>query len=175
MKKAQRGVVKGLPKKKIDILFDEYAQYHQNPSGKWIHWIGVPLMFFSIMGLAWSIPFPHLAFLGKYNGFVNWASFLIAFLGYYYYRLSPVLSYMAILLFFVMALIVTELEKWAFAGGPALWLVCTVAFVLALIAQFVTYKMEGKKPEGLQHLKFILIGPVWLLQQLGQKLGLKSN
>ncbi|HNC31482.1 MAG TPA: DUF962 domain-containing protein, partial [Cyclobacteriaceae bacterium] len=42
--------------KKIDALFLEYGESHQNPTNKTIHWICVPLIFFSIVGLIASIP-----------------------------------------------------------------------------------------------------------------------
>lgn len=173
MKKEQIKAGNTVPKKEVDILFDQYAESHQNPSNELIHWICVPLILFSIIGLVWSIPFPHLAFLGKMDGFLNWASFLIAFAGYYYYRLSPVLLYLMILVLFVMALIIVQLEKWAAAGGPAIWLVCTVIFVVAWIGQFIGHKIEGKKPSFLQDVKFLLIGPIWLLHFLCIKMGLK--
>lgn len=175
MKKEQKKVVKGLPEKEVNILLAQYAETHQNAANQLIHWICIPLMLLSIIGLAWSVPFPHLGFLGKYNGFVNWASFLIAFSGYYYYRLSPVLSYMMILLFFAVALVVVQMEKWSMAGGPALWLICWVIFVLAWTGQFIGQKIEGKRPSLVQQLRFLLIGPVWLLEKFRIKLGLKWN
>jgi len=173
MKNQGKKIVKAAPKREVDVLFDKYAESHQHPSNELIHWICVPLIVFSLLGLIWAIPFPYLGFLGKYNGFVNWASFVIAFSGYYYYRLSPVLSYMMILLVFVMALFIVLLEKWAFAGGPAVWLVCAVIFVLAWIGQFIGHKIEGKKPSFLEDVKFLLIGPIWLLHFLCLKTGLK--
>jgi uncharacterized membrane protein YGL010W len=173
MKKEPKKNNKNEPKREIDILFDQYAASHQNPSNELIHWVCVPLIIFSLLGLLWSIPFPYFGFLGKYNGFLNWASFVIAFSGYYYYRLSPVLSYLMILLVFVMALVIVQLEKWAMAGGPAVWVVCAVVFVLAWAGQFVGHKIEGKKPSFLQDVKFLLIGPIWLLHFLCLKTGLR--
>lgn len=160
-------------KREVDVLFDQYAESHRNPSNELIHWVCVPLIVFSIIGLVWTVPFPHLAFLGKFNGFLNWASFLIAFAGYYYYRLSPVLSYLMILVIFAMALVIVQLEKWSLSGGPAVWLVCAVIFVLAWAGQLVGHKIEGKKPSFLQDLKFLLIGPIWLLHFICLKTGLK--
>ncbi len=161
------------PKKKVDILLDEYTAVHQHPSNKLIHFVCIPLIILGILGLAWSIPFPHLAFLGRYNGFLNWASFVIAFSGYYYYRLSPVFSYAVILAVFLMALIIVQLEKWTMAGGPAIWLVCTVVLILAGIAQFIGYKIEGKRVSFMQHARFLMIGPLWILKFLWIKMGLK--
>ena len=173
MKKVEKKGVAAAPKRELDVLLDQYGESHQNPVNKMIHWICVPLILFSLLGLVWSVPFPHLNFLGRYNGFLNWASFLIAFSGYYYYRLSPVLSYMMILIVFALSLLVVQLEKWALAGGPALWLVCAVIFAVAWIGQFIGHRIEGKKPSFLQDVKFLLIGPIWLLHFICVKTGIR--
>ncbi|WP_316745917.1 DUF962 domain-containing protein [Pedobacter gandavensis] len=164
---------KAVEKSKVDVLFDKYAESHQNHTNELIHWICVPLIVFSLLGLVWAIPFPHLAFLGKYNGFVNWASFLIAFSVYYYYKLSPVMSYLMLLFICLMSFFIVMLEKWELAGGPAVWLVCAVIFVGAWIGQFIGHKIEGKKPSFLEDVKFLLIGPIWLLHFICKKIGLK--
>jgi len=150
-------------RKLVDVYFDKYAESHQNDTNELIHWICVPLIVFSLLGLVWAIPFPHLNFLGQYNGYFNWASFLIAFAIFYYYKLSPVLSYFMLLLIFAFTFGIIELETWGKAGGPALWLSCLVVFVLAWIGQFIGHKIEGKKPSFLDDIKFLLIGPIWLL------------
>ena len=165
--------MKATPKSELDILFDKYAESHQDPTNKLIHWICVPLIVFSILGLVWAIPFPHLEFLGKYNGFVNWASFLIAFSIYYYYKLSPVMSYFMLLSVFVMSFFIVQLEKVEASGGPALWVVCAVIFVLAWIGQFIGHKIEGKKPSFLDDVKFLLIGPIWLIHFICKKIGVR--
>lgn len=165
--------MKTAEKSEVDVLFDKYAESHQNHSNEMIHWVCVPLIVFSLLGLVWAIPFPHLEFLGRYNGYLNWASFLIAFSVYYYYKLSPVMSYLMLLLIFVMAMGIVQLEKWQLAGGPALWLVCLVIFVVAWIGQFIGHKIEGKKPSFLEDVKFLLIGPIWLLHFICRRVGLK--
>ena len=158
----------------IDQLFAKYSESHQNPTNKLIHWICVPLITFSLLGLIWAIPFPHLDFLGKYNGFINWASFLIAFAIYYYYRLSPVISYGMLLFVFVASFGIVSLEKLHNnSGWPEMWQVCLVIFILAWIGQFWGHKIEGRKPSFLDDLKFLLVGPAWLLHFICKKAGLR--
>jgi uncharacterized membrane protein YGL010W len=151
------------PKREVDVYFDKYAESHQNHTNELIHWICVPLIVFSLLGLVWSIPFPHIGFLGRYNGFVNWASFLIAFAIYYYYRLSPVLSYFMLLLVFAFSYLIIMLETWAHLGGLQLWQSCLAIFVISWVGQFIGHKIEGKKPSFFDDIKFLLIGPIWLL------------
>ena len=118
---------------------------------------------FSILGFVWSLPFPHLGFLGSYNGMFNWASFLIAFGIYYYYRMSPILSYLMLLVIFAFAYVISLLEAWQKTGGMVLPQICIVLFVAANILQLIGFKLEGKRPMLIWDFKFLLIGPLWLL------------
>ena len=158
----------------VDVYFDKYSESHQNHTNEIIHWICVPAIVFSLFGLIWAIPFPYLEFLGKYNGYVNWASFLIAFAIYYYYKLSPVLSYFMLLLIMFFSAGIVSLEKMHnTAGWPQMWQVCLGIFVIAWIGQFIGHKIEGKKPSFFDDIKFLLIGPIWLLHFILKKAKIK--
>jgi uncharacterized membrane protein YGL010W len=158
----------------VDVYFNKYAESHQNPTNKIIHWICVPLIVFSILGLVWAIPFPQLDFLGRYNGFVNWASFLIAFSIYYYFKLSPVLSYLMLLVIGFFSAGIVTLEKLHTSNNwPPMYQVCLLIFVASWIGQFIGHKIEGKKPSFLDDIKFLLIGPIWLLHFPLKKTGLR--
>jgi uncharacterized membrane protein YGL010W len=156
----------GTDKRPIDIYFDQYTATHQNPTNKLINWVCVPLIIFSLLGLFWAIPFPYIKFLGQYNGYFNWASFLIAGAIYYYYKLSPVLSYLMLLLLFSCSYGIMELDTLQKTGGPALWQVSLVLFAASWIGQLIGYKIEGKRPSFTDELNFLLIGPIWLLSFL---------
>lgn len=158
----------------VDVYFDKYSESHQNHTNEIIHWICVPAIVFSLFGLIWAIPFPYLEFLGKYNGYVNWASFLIAFAIYYYYKLSPVLSYFMLLLIMFFSAGIVSLEKMHnTAGWPQMWQVCLGIFVISWIGQFIGHKIEGKKPSFFDDIKFLLIGPIWLLHFILKKAKIK--
>jgi uncharacterized membrane protein YGL010W len=158
----------------VDVYFDKYSESHQNHTNEIIHWICVPAIVFSLFGLVWAIPFPYLEFLGKYNGYVNWASFLIAFAIYYYYKLSPVLSYFMLLLIMFFSAGIVSLEKMHnTAGWPQMWQVCLGIFVASWIGQFIGHKIEGKKPSFFDDIKFLLIGPIWLLHFVLKKAGIR--
>ena len=45
-----------MPKKTADQWFAEYGESHQDHANELIHWICVPLIFFSVMGFVWEIP-----------------------------------------------------------------------------------------------------------------------
>ncbi len=158
--------------RKIDLLLSEYGESHQNATNKTIHWICVPLIFFSIVCLIWSIPSGFLSapFSGTAAAFANWASLLLLITLVYYLLLSPPL-FSGMLLFSVLCL----LGAWwldTHVAAP-LWLIALVIFVVAWIGQFYGHKVEGKKPSFLKDLQFLLVGPAWLMHFIFLKLGLR--
>ena len=160
-------------RKPVDILFDKYAESHQNGTNKLIHWICVPLIVFSLLGLVWQIPFPQLDFLGQYQTFFNWASFLLAFSLYYYFTLSPVLFFLMIWVVGAMSFVIVKIEQAVGLGSGTAYGIYALIFVLAWVGQFIGHKIEGKKPSFLEDVKFLLIGPIWLLHFICKKIGLK--
>lgn len=158
--------------RKIDILLNEYGESHQNATNKTIHWICVPLIFFSIVCLLWSIPSELLSasFSGTTAVFANWASLLMLITLVYYLVLSPPL-FGGMLLFSVLCL----LGAWwldTYVAAP-LWAIALGIFIVAWIGQFYGHKVEGKKPSFLKDLQFLLIGPAWLMHFIYLKLGLR--
>ena len=161
------------PKRPVDVFFDKYQESHNNQTNEIIHWICVPLIVFSLLGLVWQIPFPHLDFLGKYNGFFNWASILIAFALYYYFTLSPVLFFLMIWVIGLFSFLIVKIELSVGLGSSTAYLIYATIFVIAWIGQFIGHKIEGKKPSFLDDIKFLLIGPIWLLHFVCKKVGVK--
>ena len=45
-----------MPKKTADQWFAEYGESHRSHANEFIHWICVPVIFFSLLGFAWAIP-----------------------------------------------------------------------------------------------------------------------
>ncbi|MEO6038504.1 MAG: Mpo1-like protein, partial [Saprospiraceae bacterium] len=39
----------------MQSLLDEYGESHRNPTNKLVHWICVPIIFFSVVGLLYSV------------------------------------------------------------------------------------------------------------------------
>ncbi|MFC5272331.1 DUF962 domain-containing protein [Adhaeribacter terreus] len=161
-----------LSERALDVYLKRYAESHQNPQNIFIHWICVPLIAFSLLGLVWAIPMPHFDFLGKMNGYINLATFLILFATVYYLRLSLRIGLAMILAIWVFSAGIISLERMArLHGWPEMWQVCLIIFVLAWAGQFFGHKIEGKKPSFLEDLRFLLIGPAWLWAKVFKKLG----
>lgn len=155
--------------KKIDALFMEYGESHQNPTNKAIHWICVPLIFFSIVGLIASIPAAPLQNLTEGNPYANWATVLLILVIVYYVSLSIPLA-IAMAFFGLVCILLCNLL--AGLNIAPLWLICVVIFVAAWIGQFYGHKVEGKKPSFFKDLQFLMIGPAWLMHFIFKKLGI---
>jgi uncharacterized membrane protein YGL010W len=144
----------------------EYGASHQNPTNKLLHWLCVPPIVLSVMGLLWSLPVPA-SFAGA-SHWLNWATLSAAAALVYYFALSPALA-LGVLLAFVMLLLVTQ----ALAQLPwPLWITSLAIFVVAWIGQFVGHAVEGKRPSFFKDLQFLLIGPLWLLAAAYRRFGL---
>lgn len=154
--------------RKIDLLLSEYGESHQNVTNKTIHWICVPLIFFSVIGLIASIPSGFVQSLLGPNPYANWATVTLVVAFAYYFTLSITLAFGMMLfgaLCLYMANMIGEL-------GFSLWMVSIGVFVLAWIGQFYGHKIEGKKPSFLKDLQFLLIGPAWLMHFVYKKIGI---
>lgn len=155
---------------KIDILLDEYGESHKNDTNKFIHWICVPLIFFSIVGLFWSIPSEGLRqFTGIGSPYMNWASLALIAVLFYYIRLSLPLAFGMLLFSLACLWAANYLDR---SASLPLWLICVAVFILAWIGQFYGHAVEGKKPSFLKDLQFLLIGPAWLMHFIYLKAGI---
>lgn len=156
--------------RKIDQLLSEYGESHQNATNKTIHWICVPLIFLSLVGLVASIPATILqSILGEGNPYANWATVALVVAVVYYVSISIPLS-IGMMLFAVFCLFVVNLIV-QFNVAP-LWIISLIIFVVAWIGQFYGHKVEGKKPSFFKDVQFLLIGPAWLIHFLYKKLGI---
>jgi uncharacterized membrane protein YGL010W len=162
-----------IEKRPIDALIDEYSSFHQKPVNRAISYITIPLISFSILAFVWCIPFPHLKFLGIYNDYLNWGSFLIAFVIYYYMRMSPILSYITLFILFAFTYLIIQLLEWQKNGGLILTQICVVVFVTANIIQLIGYQLEGKRPTMIESFKFLASEPIWLVSLVLKRFGVK--
>ncbi len=157
--------------KSLDTWFREYGVSHQNKTNKLVHWICVPLIFFSIIGLLASIPLGTLSnqFAPAIQPYVHLGTLLVIFGLLFYARLSIPMA-IGILLFSAICLfIVAQLIK----SDWVLWQISLIIFATAWIGQFIGHKIEGAKPSFLEDLQFLMIGPAWLMGFIYKKLGIK--
>jgi len=145
--------------------YDEYAVSHQNETNQKIHYICVPAIFFSIVGMIMSIPSGFIQnTLGISNPMIgNWASIVMVFLLIFYLRLSFTL-FLRMLGFGVLTII----GNYYLGQYLPLFITSLAIFVAAWIGQFYGHHIEGKKPSFIKDLQFLLIGPAWVLEKLSK-------
>jgi len=158
----------------VDRYFREYEAAHRDDVNIRIHYFCIPLLAFSLFGLIWAIPFPHLGFLGVYNGYFNWASFVIAIAIYFYLKLSPIISYFILFILLGFSYGIMELVSWQQTGGPAMWSICLSAFIPSLSALLIGNIREATYPQNGLNIKSLVIAPAYLLNQLLNKLRIKN-
>ena len=151
----------------IQEWLDAYGVSHQNQTNKLIHWICVPTIMFSLMGLLYCIP-PVFA---ERTLFVNWAMVAVIFTLLFYLRLSFNIFLGFIIIGYLMVSINHNLAQAMGVGG--LFAFSIGLFVVAWIGQFIGHKIEGEKPSFFEDLQFLLIGPAWLLHFIYKKIGIK--
>ena len=153
--------------KDIQTWLDQYGESHKNKTNKLIHWICVPSIFFSILALLSLINIPILQhWLAVENS--NLASIFI-FLGLLFYLRLSFAMFIGITLFTMLCLKgIFILDQVGYKFEIALGI-----FIIAWIGQFIGHKIEGKKPSFFDDLKFLLIGPAWLISFIYQKLRIK--
>jgi len=149
----------------IQTWLDEYGESHRNPVNKRVHWVCVPLIVLSLIGLLWSIPVP--SDWAARSPLMNWGVLFIVLALIYYYLLSWRLALGMTLVTLVVVGIVYAASRLA----VPLWLLSVVVFVAAWIGQFIGHKVEGRKPSFFKDLQFLLIGPLWLLAFIYRRLG----
>ena len=128
--------------KTMNQWFDEYSESHQNKTNKAIHWVCVPTILFSIIGI-----------LAHFSALLTALLLILSFV--FYARLDLVLAVAMAALLVVMAWLIYTLPV-----GVGFYI---GLFVLAWIGQFYGHKVEGKKPSFFKDLQFLLIGQVWCM------------
>jgi uncharacterized membrane protein YGL010W len=148
----------------IDAYLDQYSADHRNATNQWIHLLCVPAIVWSVTALLWTIPVPSFLQPGAIAAFA-----MVAALAWYL-RLSRKL-FVGILVAFVLF---GAIDAWIANnyGMHALLGSAIGVFVVAWIGQFIGHIYEGHRPSFFTDLVFLLVGPLWTLRKLYQRLGL---
>jgi uncharacterized membrane protein YGL010W len=139
--------------RRIDELLTHYGESHRNPANERIHFIAIPLILLSLLGLL-AAAHPWLAY-----------AFVAASM-VYYARLSLV---------FLAAMAVVSVAALAAVHAMGSWVLplSLGIFVAAWIAQFVGHKLEGKKPSFFEDLQYLWVGPLFVLSKLLGRFGVR--
>lgn len=148
----------------LEQWLDDYNVSHQNPRNKQIHFWCVPAIAVCTVALFWQIPLGlslagtpvnlgHVLLIGAMS-FYGYLSLKLA-LG----MLVPVLVLVAGILWYENTI------------ALPLWIPAAIIWVLAWVLQFVGHKAEAQKPSFFEDVLFLLIGPLWILGFLYDRLG----
>ena len=139
--------------RRVEQLISHYGESHQNPRNEVIHFIAIPLIILSLVGMLFALhPFLAYAF--------------VAVSMVYYARLSGVFLVSMVLWSALTVAIV-------FAMGPRVLVISVVIFVSAWILQFIGHKIEGKKPSFFEDIQYLWVGPLFVLSKLFGKVGIR--
>jgi uncharacterized membrane protein YGL010W len=137
----------------IDILLAKYSESHRHPTNELIHFVCVPVIVFTLLGILWAVH-PLVALAGVAGAMA------------YYWKLSRPFA------LGMLAMGAAMLALLAMMPPLTVLPVSLAIFVVAWIGQFIGHKIEGKKPSFLDDLRFLLIGPLFVLSFLYRRLHL---
>ena len=150
--------------KNVDQWLSEYGESHQNPANKTLHWICVPIIVISLVGLLWSLPVPGV--MREVSPLLNWGTLVLAAGVLYYFSMSRSLALGMLAFVILVSFCILGLQHLPWS----LWAVCLTLFVIAWIGQFIGHHYEGKRPSFFKDIQFLMIGPLWLLSFIYRKL-----
>ena len=132
--------------RRIDQLLAHYGESHQHPVNERIHFVAIPLIMLTLIGLMFEIH-PAVAYV-----------FLTASM-FYYLRLSLVFSMVMAVWTLIMLVLVS-------AMGEHRLVICVLVFMGAWVLQFIGHKLEGKKPSFFEDVQYLWVGPLFVLRPL---------
>jgi uncharacterized membrane protein YGL010W len=127
-------------------LFREYGSYHADPRNRVCHAFGIPLIVLGILGLG------HLVRLGPVDLAVVAAVAVLV----YYAVIDLGGAVISLVVFAALYLVAVRLP----------WQVNLGAFVLGWGFQFFGHKLEGTKPKFFENLVYLLIGPLYIFEEV---------
>jgi uncharacterized membrane protein YGL010W len=147
----------------INELLTQYAAYHRDKRNILTHFIGVPLIVFSVV----------LALAQVHIGAVHagWIGILLA--SAYYIWLDRTLG-LTMLIFLAVCAVLASFIAMQTGTGAAL-IIALMIFVIGWIIQFIGHKFEGMKPAFVDDLIGLLIGPLFVTAEIFFLLGAKKQ
>jgi len=143
-----------------------YALYHRDERNILTHYLGIPLIVIAIFSLL-SIPLFSL-------GAITLTPTLLLFTAtaLFYFRLD--LRFGLVMLLFSGSCLAMAL--WLAAQPLTVWLSSAIGlFVIGWVLQFIGHYFEGKKPAFVDDIVGLFVGPLFIIAELGFKLGLRKT
>lgn len=152
--------------KTLEEQMSFYLRYHRNPKNKLTHFVGVPLIMFSLFVLLALVRF-------EVGGFsISAATLLAVVVLIYYFRLDAVLA--AAMTLFVAVLLIAAHAVVA-AGAKLALITFAVTFIGGWALQLIGHAFEGKKPALMDNFFQIFIAPIFLMAEVFFAFGYKRD
>lgn len=136
-----------------------YAAHHQNPKTQQTHWIGVPLITFSLMILLGCI---RIVVPGVFQISVAYIATIALLI--YYFRLHWLLA-LALTPVFILML---WLASWLTYNGPntlAMW-IFVITFISGWTLQLYGHYISHERPAFMDQFSQTLIAPIYLMAEV---------
>jgi len=134
-------------------LLESYEKNHQNPINEAIHIIAIPLIMFSILGMT-----------AAFDIFLEYI--LVGIVFFYYLKLSKTAALLMLVWLLIYLGLVLLLK-------PYIIEISILLFAFGWILQFLGHFIEGKRPSFFEDLRYFLIGPLFVVQKVISKFGIK--
>jgi len=149
----------------LERLLSQYAAYHLDRNNVVTHFVGIPLIVFSILCLT--------ARAGvEISGFsITLAMLLIVLSSIYYISLDKLFGLLMLILFvlaYPLAVKIASLATWSWLGASI------GIFVVGWVFQFVGHYFEKKKPAFVDDVIGLAIGPLFVLAEFIFLLGFRK-
>jgi uncharacterized membrane protein YGL010W len=148
----------------LEQQITQYAAYHRDRRNISTHFVGVPLIVFSVV----------LALIPWVLGGVNVALIALGLASLYYLILDRGLGTAMLLFLFVCYLIAIYVNARIGHAGTVTGL-AALLFVTGWVIQFVGHRYEGMKPAFTDDLVGLVIGPLFIMTEVFFMLGLKPS
>lgn len=149
----------------LERLLSQYAAYHLDQKNIVTHFVGIPLIVFSILCLTARVGV-------EISGVsVTLASILIVLSAIYYISLDKFFGILMLIIFiaaYPLAVKIAVLPMWSWLGASI------GIFVVGWVFQFVGHYFEKKKPAFVDDLIGLAIGPLFVLAEFVFLLGFRK-
>lgn len=144
---------------RLEKIIESYGKYHTQEITKYTHFIGVPMIVFSLLLLfSWMHfeirPLLHLSLM--------WV--VIAISGIYYLSLDLKLGGVLVIVFILMGLIAALITHYSYTKGGGITFL--VMFILGWIIQFIGHYFEEQKPAFLDNILQVFAAPIFVTYEV---------
>lgn len=151
----------------IEQALTQYAAYHRDRRNIATHFVGVPMIVFSIILALATVVIPAGAVA------VSLAAAASLLLSVYYLKLDGVLGIAMAIVLFLMCAAASEMTHRLGTGASLAWALGTFAAGWAI--QFLGHRFEGMKPAFFDDVRQLFIGPIFVCAEAFFLLGAKPE